>query len=792
MSLKKSSLSVSHYIPVSHLNTASIFETKNGDLGSVLSLTGTPFDLASDHSLKQSQNLLAKSISGLPPGFAVTYTQHRFRETPKESHHQTKQILARKFHEDYQANLKQNSAYRYRQYLTLMHRGKIASLPTLSHGAQKKLSNLQRAQHMDHLRKVRGQLHSGLSAFSPRVLSKKHTRFGLIAEPLSVFSLIVNGEYRRLRFPYQDIAQYIPAKRILVGDSAIEWQGNTQEEQKFGAILSVKHYAPQTQPVLLPGLLAADFEYVATNTFVVEDNSKVLSEIKRRRGQFLAVDDPGYSQQQGLQKAADQLINSELIFGYHHHTLMVLSDSPEALEIAVGQASTIYQQMQIVAVRETLNLEACFWAQLPGNYQYITRRALITNQNFSDFCQCYDLYSGHTQSHLGSPITTVLTPYRTLLNINFHLGRAAGEAGKISQGHTTIIAPTGSGKTTLMTFLDCQSAHLGGKRFFFDRDRGCELYVRAMGGQYACIHSGKSTGFNPFQLPDFPKNRLFLSDLLQHMVQINGRQVLADDVDEIAQVIDQLYALPASDRHLRHVLSLVSPQGGLLPVLQHWICQNDQENLGYLFDNPVESFDFSKNIMGFDLTELLDKQPSAVRIPVLMYIFHRMEAQFDGQLVGLYLDEGWQYLNDPYWAQRLKSALPTWRKKNVYVVMATQSPDSVIHSPVRDVLVQNTATHFYLPNVKARAADYQGHFKLTDKEYAFICHDHQSPYEFLYKQGNQSATACFDLTGLDDYLFLFSANEQRLQVFDQVIAEVGKQPHQWVPRFLEQMREKNA
>ncbi len=72
-----------------------------------------------------------------------------------------------------------------------------------------------------------------------------------------------------------------------------------------------------------------------------------------------------------------------------------------------------------------------------------------------------------------------------------------------ARGHTFICGPTGSGKTVLLGFLVAMLAKHGATQVVFDKDRGLEILVRAMGGRYRPLKYGAPTGFNPLALPDF-------------------------------------------------------------------------------------------------------------------------------------------------------------------------------------------------------------------------------------------------------------------------------------------------
>ena len=68
-------------------------------------------------------------------------------------------------------------------------------------------------------------------------------------------------------------------------------------------------------------------------------------------------------------------------------------------------------------------------------------------------------------------------------------------------GHTLICGPTGSGKTVFIGFLVAMLTRQGATQIIFDKDRGLEILVRALGGEYCPLKNGEPTGFNPLKLP---------------------------------------------------------------------------------------------------------------------------------------------------------------------------------------------------------------------------------------------------------------------------------------------------
>ena len=84
-------------------------------------------------------------------------------------------------------------------------------------------------------------------------------------------------------------------------------------------------------------------------------------------------------------------------------------------------------------------------------------------------------------------------------------------------GHTFICGPTGSGKTVFIGFLVAMLHAPGATQVIFDKDRGLEILVRALGGEYFPLRNGVATGFNPLQLPPTPSNVEFLKAWLREL-----------------------------------------------------------------------------------------------------------------------------------------------------------------------------------------------------------------------------------------------------------------------------------
>ena len=137
---------------------------------------------------------------------------------------------------------------------------------------------------------------------------------------------------------------------------------------------------------------------------------------------------------------------------------------------------------------------------------------------------------------------------------------------------------------------------------------------------------------------------------------------------------------------------------------------------GRLLDGAQETLDLA-DVLHFEMDGLM--QVKRLVLPVLTYLFHRLEARFDGRPTLLVLDEAWVFLDDPLFAARIREWLKTLRKKNVAVVFATQSLADIERSSIAPALIESCPTRIFLPNDRAlepQARAVYERFGLNDRQ----------------------------------------------------------------------------
>jgi type IV secretion system protein VirB4 len=337
----------------------------------------------------------------------------------------------------------------------------------------------------------------------------------------------------------------------------------------------------------------------------------------------------------------------------------------------------------------------------------------------------------------------------------------------------------------VLGFLLAQARKFNPRIVFFDKDRGAEIFLRAVGGRYDAIRPGQPTGFNPLAMADTPSNRGFLTDWSMRLVTRPGETLAHDDIARIKEAVDANFDQQPEYRRLRYFAELFRgdkrPHAtDLASRLRPW--WGDGEN-AWLFDNMTDELDLDVRTIGFDMTQVLDSP--ALRTPAMMYLFHRVEQRLDGEPTLIVIDEGWKALDDDIFVSRIKDWEKTIRKRNGLIGFATQSAQDALESRIASAIIEQAATQIFMANPKAQARDYMEGFGLTEHEFNLVKGLPDTSRCFLIKHSTDSVVARLNLAGEPDILTVLSGRERTVRLLDIIRQEVGDDPAAWLPRLLE-------
>lgn len=475
------------------------------------------------------------------------------------------------------------------------------------------------------------------------------------------------------------------------------------------------------------------------------------------------------------------MASGEVAYGNHALSLMCVSENAHDLEQLISKADAILIDLGIHAIREDLNLELAFLGSIPGNQQYLTRKALLSTRNIADLCTFNNHYRGNAKGSIwGHPVSLLSSSTGNNIFFNFHIDKV---------GSTAVYGQTGSGKTLLTDFLLAQSTKFldqGLRIFFFDYLRGSEPFIRALGGQYIRIGHDVQA-FNPLQMPDTPENRKDLECWVNLLLSSQGEELSCVDRSYIHEAIDTIYANPMTDRNLAE-LSPSLKTAYLKERLKFWYGEGSRADY---FGAKADQLSLQGSIIGMDMTVVLkdDIALAPTLFYLLMRIRHAMQQTQNAPFI-IVLEEGWSLLRSKMFRDILEEWILTIRRLNGIVIFLTQNPEQLNqYAELSEIINSNVQTKIFFPNHQASHNVYCKLLGLSEKEYELIKSTPKSSHYFLLKQAEQSCLATIPLAGLEDYICVLSGDMKKALMLDEIRRDLGDDPKQWLPVYINQCRE---
>ncbi len=778
--IAKSEVSAAHFIPYRcHWNSDTILTHKE-ELVRVIKIKGFAFETADDIDVDLKKNARNNLLKGMASGNFSLYFHTMRRKEKGFPDGEMPNLFSERVNREWAARHSNEKSFINEHYFTIVRgpdKSGIAILEHLAkklqHSADKSAWETYMRESFEELEEMTERILNGYGNYGAHLLGLSETEDGVTSEILEFLSRLVNCGYSQpMTVPLGQISHHLPVSRLYFGNKSIEM--HHPNGIKYAGIVAIKEYRPSTHAGVFDGFMQMPFELIISQSFSFINRMVAISSMQLQQRRLVQAEDVAVSQIQEIDQALDSAMSGEFGFGQHHMTVLCIEDSPKALESALSLAVVELSNAGITGVRERLNLEPAYWAQLPCNADFMARRSTINTFNIAAFASFHNYPSGkRKRNHWGDAVTVLNTVSGTPYFFSFHVRDV---------GHSMIIGPTGAGKTVLMNFLCAQAQKFNCRLFFFDKDRGAEIFIRAIRGRYMIPDAAKTSGFNPFQLPDTNENRSFLIEFMKALVMVGDAPLPAHEVERINEAVSGNYKLPQSQRRLRNIAPFMglSGPGTLAGRLAMWHSGGSHAKL---FDNEEDLIDFeSSRTFGIEMSHILQDKFSIG--PVLLYLFHRIQSSLKGDPTMIVLDEAWALIGNPVFAPKIKDWLKVLRKLNTFVVFATQSVEDAAKSSISDTLVQQTATQIFLPNLKATSL-YREVFMLTEREFTLVKTTDPSTRFFLVKQDNDGVVARIDLGGMDDVVRVLSARADTVIMMDEIIEEVGEDPDDWLPIFYE-------
>ena len=560
--------------------------------------------------------------------------------------------------------------------------------------------------------------------------------------------------------------------------------------------LTVLGFPSTSRPGILDALNHLDLGYRWVTRFIALDKADATRALTRLRRQWFnkrksvaqLLREVMYNQPVQLtdsdadNKVADadlalqELGADDVAFGYLTTTITVADLDPAAADEKVRRIERSVNGLGFTVKRERMNAVEAWLSSLPGQVYANVRQPLVHTLNLAHLMPLSSVWAGPARNvHLGGPPllfaeTSGSTPFRLSTHVE-------------DVGHMLVVGPTGAGKSVLLSLLALQFRRYAGARvFIFDKGWSARAAVLAMGGAHHELGAGDAAGsaalaFQPLQRIDEAGARSWAAQWLAGLLEHQKVPVTPEVRDCLWSALLSLASAPPQERTLTG-LSLLLQSNALKSALQPYTLEGP---FGTLLDAAEDGLALA-DVHCFE-TETLMGQPGALP-PVLSYLFHRLEEQFDGAPTLLLLDEAWLFLDNPLFAARIREWLKGLRKKNVAVVFATQSLADIAGSPIAPAIIESCPQRIFLPNdraVEPQARETYERFGLNERQIELIAR--ATPKRDYYLQSRRG-NRLFDLALGRIALGLCGASDPASRrIIDRILEESGR--GDFLARFLD-------
>jgi len=480
--------------------------------------------------------------------------------------------------------------------------------------------------------------------------------------------------------------------------------------------VTVLGYPNTTRPGLLDDLNHLGFEYRWVTRFIPLDKTAANSALTRLRRQWFAkrksiavllrevlynepaplLDSDADNKAVDADAALQELGGDHVAFGYLTATVTVWDKSRAGAAEKVRSVERVINARGFTTIRETVNAVEAWLGSLPGHVYANARQPLVHTLNLAHLVPLSAVWAGPARNeHLdGPPLLTAETGGTTPFRLSTHVGDV---------GHMLVVGPTGAGKSVLLALMALQfRRYPDAQVYVFDKGGSARAAVLAMDGRHHALGIGGALAFQPLRHIDDPVVRSWASEWIAGLLA-HEKVVLTPEVKEaVWSALGNLASAPPAERTITG-LSLVLQSNALRAALAPYTLEGP---FGALLDAEEDELALA-DVQCFEMEELM--QESGAILPVLTYLFHRLEARF-GSLSPtgsgsrptlLILDEAWLFLDNPLFSGRIRDWLKTLRKKNVAVVFATQSLADIANSTIAPALIESCPQRIFLPNDRA-------------------------------------------------------------------------------------------
>lgn len=506
------------------------------------------------------------------------------------------------------------------------------------------------------------------------------------------------------------------------------WTGlKPKLNQEYICCISIDGFPHFSHPNLLNALDYLNVEYRWHTRFCHFDSTEAIKLLKKEQNKWkqkvvsfkdklLRTNNPKVDQDaldmvNQYEAAMTRTSKGDVQYGHYTSTVVLRHADIEQLELDAEEvAKCIRNTMGMTCRIETVNAVEAFLGTLPSDSLHNVRKPLLNTENLSHMLPLSGIWTGSANCPCpfypedSPPLMYCSAEGNTPFRFNLHVK---------DLGHTLIFGPTGSGKSTLLAMIAAQFMRYP-RATLFAFDKGNSMYaISQCGGKHFDIAGDGQNGPSFAPLAELDNDFEWCEQYIEQLLVLQGVDVTPPMRLKINAALKRMTG--AGIRTMSEFVTLVQDTD-IKEALTYYTQGN---RCGDLLDAEEDTLTLS-HLQVFEIESLMNRGDKDL-IPVLVYLFRKIERSLTGQPAMIIIDEAWIALSHPVFRDMIKEWLKVLRKANCLVIMATQSLSDAVNSGMLDVMIESCPTQIFLPNPKAEQfADIYRQFGLNARQIEII------------------------------------------------------------------------
>ncbi|MGL2634692.1 VirB4 family type IV secretion/conjugal transfer ATPase [Helicobacter pylori] len=463
--------------------------------------------------------------------------------------------------------------------------------------------------------------------------------------------------------------------------------------------------------------------------------------------------------------------------------ILIKAPSLEDLDAQTSLILGLLFKENLVGVIETFGLKGGYFSFFPERIYLNHRLRFLTSKALACLMVFERQNLGFKANSWGnSPLSVFKNLDYSPFLFNFHNQEVshnnAKEIARVN-GHTLVIGATGSGKSTLISFLMMSALKYQNMRLLaFDRMQGLYSFTKFFKGHY---HDGQSFSINPFCLEPNLQNLEFLQSFFLSMLDLapsRDKEAL-EDMNAVFSAIKSLY-------------ETLYPKAFSLLDFKETLKRTSSNQLGLSLEpylnNPLfnalnDAFNSNAflNVINLDTITQNPKDLGLLAYYLFYKILEESRKNDSGFLV--FLDEFKSYVENDLLNTKINALITQARKANGVVVLALQDIYQLSGVKNAHSFLSNMGTLILYPQKNARELKHNFNVPLSETEISFLENTPLYARQVLVKNLGNGSSNMIDvsLESLGRYLKIFNSDSSHV---NKVKALQKDYPTEWREKLL--------